>query len=163
MPTLKEVSGQHQQRLAGHVERLSVLADQLGRAPWSEVAPGLADEHDFLVTSLIPHMERVETAVHAELDRLLSCRLGMEPLEREHAEIRQLIERLGQMLGSLGTREPASGEAIELNRVAVKLYSMLRVHLREESMYVPILERNLSPEQAEAIASAMEHASRVEF
>ena len=162
MSTLTQIADQHHQKLAGHVERLSVLADGIGVKPWTEVGPGLSDEVDFLKSTLIPHMEKVEGAVHQELDRLLSCRLGMEPLDREHKEIRSLIDRLGELVGP-GSAEPDQGALIELHRVAVKLYSMLRVHLREESMYMPILERNLSPDQADAIAKAMEHAARVEL
>jgi hypothetical protein len=161
MPTLSQVSEEHRRRLMAHVERLPQLADEIGRAPWPEVGARVAGERDFLVGTLIPHMETVDAAVHPELDRLMSCRLGMAPLEREHDEIRKLIAQLGDVSDHLGAREPTPGETIELNRILVKLYSILKVHLREESLYVPILEHNLSPEQAEAIAVAMEHASRV--
>jgi hypothetical protein len=162
MSTLSQVSQEHRQRLMAHVDRLPILADELGTAPWTDVAGRIADEHDFLVSTLVPHMEAVEAAVHPELDRLMSCRLGMAPMEREHAEIRRLIGRLGE-LAALSGREPTPGETIELNRVLVKLYSIVKIHLREESLYVPILEHNLLPEQAEAIAVGLEHASRVEL
>ena len=161
--TLTRVSEEHRQKLASHVDRLPLLADEIGRAPWTEVAAGIAGEHEFLTSTLIPHMQRVEEAVHTELDRLLSCRLGMEPLDREHKEIRRLIDRLGEMADQFGTHGPAPAEAIELNRVLVKLYSILKVHLREEALYVPLLERNISVDQAETIALAMEHAARVEL
>jgi hypothetical protein len=163
MPTLSRVSEQHRKKLAGHVERLPLLADEIGRSPWKEVGPRLADELDFLTSTLVPHMQTVEEAVHSELDRLLSCRLGMEPLEREHKEIRRLIDLWSAMTTRRGAVEPSHGEVIELNRIVVKLYSILRIHLREEAMYVPILEHNLSTDQAEAIALAMEHAARIEL
>lgn len=161
--TLTRVSEEHRQRLASHVDRLPLLADEIGRASWAEVAAGIADERGFLTTTLVPHMQMVEEAVHTELDRLLSCRLGMEPLDREHKEIRSLIDRLGEMTDRFGIQGPSPVEAIELNRVLVKLYSILKIHLREEAMYVPILEHNVSVAQAEAIAVAMEHAARVEL
>lgn len=163
MSTLTQVSQEHRQRLAVHVETLPRLADDIGVAPWPELAARIADEHAFLVSTLIPHMETVEAAVHPELDRLMSCRLGMAPLEREHEEIRRLIAQLGICAARSANSAPTQGEAIELNRILVKLFSILKVHLREEALYVPILERNLSPEQAEAIALGMEHAARVEL
>ena len=162
MPTLTQTSQEHRDRLMSHIDRLPRLADEVGETKWAEVSARIAAEHDFLVSTLLPHMEAVEAAVHPELDRLLSCRLGMAPMEREHADIRQLIGRLGDLAGA-GAKEPTPGEAIELNRVLVKLYSILKIHLREESLYVPILEHNLSPEQAEAISVAMEHAARIEL
>jgi hypothetical protein len=163
MPTLSQVSQEHRERLMAHVDRLPELADEIGRAAWHDIGPRIAGEHAFLAGTLIPHMEAVDAAVHPELDRLMSCRLGMAPLEREHEEIRKLIGQLGDLVGGLSPREPTSGETVELNRILVKLYSILKVHLREESLYVPILEHNLSPEQADAIGAAMEHAARVEL
>lgn len=163
MPTLSQVSTEHRERLMTHVEHLPQIADEIGSRPWPSVMARLTDEHGFLVETLIPHMETVDAAVHPELDRLMSCRLGMAPLEREHDEIRKLIAQLGGLVDQLSSREPTAGESIELNRVLLKLHSILKIHLREESLYVPILEHNLSPEQAEAIAVAMEHAARVEF
>ena len=163
MSTLTRVSEEHRRRLASHVERLSLLADEIGREPWAGVSAGLAAEHEFLMSTLVPHMQAVEEAVHTEMDRLLSCRLGMEPLDREHVEIRRLIDHLGELAAATGTTEPAPGEAIEMNRVLVKLHSILKVHLREEALYLPILEHNLTAAQAESIAAAMHHAARVEL
>jgi hypothetical protein len=93
----------------------------------------------------------------------MSCRLGMAPLEREHTEIRNLVGRLGDSVGRPADAEPTAGEAIELNRILVKLHSILKVHLREESLYVPILDHNLTPDQAQAIATAMEHVALVDL
>jgi hypothetical protein len=163
MPTLSQVSRQHSERLMAHVDRLPLLADELGRAPWPELQPLLAAERDFLVGTLIPHMENVDAEVHPELDRLMSCRLGMAPLEREHGEIRKLISQLGLSIEHAGASGPTAAECVELNRILVKLFAILKVHLREESLYVPILEHNLSPQQAEALTLAMEHAARVEM
>jgi hypothetical protein len=163
MASLTQVSEQHGQRIMGHVDHLPELADEVGRKPWSQVAPRLADEHDFLVSTLLPHMEKVEAAVHPELDRLMSCRLGMAPLDREHVEIRKLVAQLGGLTTAIEGREPTGGEALELNRILLKLFSIVKAHVREEALYVPILEHNLSEEQTEAIAVAMEHTARVEF
>jgi iron-sulfur cluster repair protein YtfE (RIC family) len=162
-PTLTHVVTEHRERLMRHVDALPALAEEVGQTPWADLAPRLAGQHSFLVSTLVPHMETVEAAVHPELDRLMSCRLGMAPLEREHTEIRKLIEQLGELTRTLGPSEPTSGQSIELNRILLKLYSILKVHLREESLYLPMLEHNLSPEQADAIAVAMEHAARVEL
>ncbi len=160
MPTLTQVSTEHRQRLMPHVDRLPGLADSITTLPWVELAPQVAVEHAFFVEVLVPHMEAVEKGVHVELDRLLSCQLAMEPMEREHAEVRRLVDRLGDF----GRKAILSeGEAIELNRVLVKLYSLLKVHLREESLYVPILERNLTTERCEALVVSMDHARRVEL
>jgi hypothetical protein len=105
-------------------------------------------------------MEAVESGVHQALDQLLSCRLAMEPMEREHAEIRKLIGQFGPLSAD---ESPVAADYVELNRVLVKLYSILKVHLREESMYIPIVEHNLDEQQVSALAASMEHAARVEL
>jgi hypothetical protein len=163
MTTLTQVSERHGQRILAHVDRLPGLADEVRQKPWSQVAARIADELDFLVSTLLPHMETVEAAVHPELDRLMSCQLGMAPLEREHGEIRKLVAQLGELTGALAGREPTDGEKVELDRILLKLSSIMKAHVREEAHYVPILEHNLPEEQAEAIAVAMEHAARVEL
>jgi iron-sulfur cluster repair protein YtfE (RIC family) len=156
---LTQVSAQHDQRILAHLDLLPGLAEEVGRKPWADVEVRLAAEHDFLVSTLLPHIERVEAAVHPELDSLMSCRLGMAPLEREHKEIRKYVAETGELLASLAGREPTVGEVVELNRVLLELFWTLKLHIREERLYLPILERNLSREQAEAIAMAMEHPS----
>jgi hypothetical protein len=62
-------------------------------------------------------------------------------------------------LASLAGREPTVGEVTDLNRVLLKVFWTLRLHLREEGLYLPIVGHNLSREQAEAVAKAMEHPS----
>ena len=160
MSTLTRVSSDHRARLMAHVDELPVLADEIGRIAWPVLRDRIAAEHAFCTSTLIPHMEAVESGIHQELDRLLSCRIAMEPLEREHAQVRQLIERLGAFAAE---ETITAAEELELNRVLMKLYSILRVHLREESRYVPILEHNLGPDELAVLAASMEHTARVEL
>ncbi len=160
MPTLTQVSTEHRERLMAHVDALPGLADEVGTAPWSDLRGRLATEQQFYAATLIPHMEAVEAGIHQELDRLLSCRIAMEPIEREHVQVRELVARLGAIVAEQ-TLTP--GHELELNRVLIKLYSILKVHLREESRYVPILEHNLEPEQLDALVASMDHTARVEL
>jgi hypothetical protein len=160
MPTLTQVSIEQGERLMTHVDELPRLADEIGKAPWLDLRRRIVAEHGFLVSTLIPHMDTVEAGVHAELDRLLSCRLAMEPMDREHTAVRKLIGQLGPLAEKPALSE---GETVELNRVLVKLYAILKIHLREESRYIPILEHNLAPEQIEALVAPLSHAARVQL
>ncbi len=160
MATLTQVSTEHRERLMAHVDALPSLAEELGTTPWPQLRDRLAQEQTFYATTLIPHMEAVEAGIHQELDRLLSCRIAMDPIEREHVAVRELVARLGALTEEQ-TLTP--GHELELNRVLIKLYSILKVHLREESRYVPILEHNLEPEQLDALVASMDHTARVEF
>lgn len=160
MPTLTQVTTEHRERLMAHVDALPKLADQIALVSPAELHERLVAVHAFLTGTLIPHMEAVEAGVHQELDRLLSCRLSMDPMEREHKQVRALIAQLGRL-----SEKPvlADGEKVELNRVLVKLFSVLKVHIGEEAMYIPLLEHNLEPERIDALVASMDHASRVEL
>ncbi len=160
MPTLTQVSTEHGERLMAHVDALPGIADEVGTTPWPELRRRIVAEHEFYATTLIPHMEAVEAGIHRELDRLLSCRIAMEPIEREHVAVRELVGRLGAMAGE---EHITPGHELELNRTLIKLYSILKVHLREESRYLPILEHNLEPQQLEELAASMDHTARVEL
>ena len=160
MPTLTQVSTEHRERLMTHVDALPGLADEVGTTTWSALRRRIAEEQEFYAGTLVPHMNAVEAGIHQELDRLLSCRIAMEPIEREHAEVRKLVERLGALAAE---NVLTAGHELELNRVLIKLYSILKVHLREESRYVPILEHNLDPEKIDALVASMDHIGRVEL
>jgi hypothetical protein len=82
---------------------------------------------------------------------------------REHAEIRKLVAQLGDLSDRLVKPGAPGAESIELTRVLYRLYSILKVPLREESLYIPILEHNLDERAAEGLVVAMDHAARVEL
>ena len=108
-------------------------------------------------------MEAAEQTLYPELERLLQNRHSMTPMRREHGEIRKLVADLGRLQkGSTVGRLP-TGEAVALRRVIFRLYALLKVHLAEEQLYLGIIEQGVSPEGAEALAAAMEHAGTSEF
>ena len=49
--------------------------------------------------------------------------------------------------------------AIGLRRVLYRLYSLLKVHLAEEEMYLRVIERELSAAEKDALARGMDHAA----
>ncbi|MCU0506748.1 MAG: hemerythrin domain-containing protein [Chloroflexi bacterium] len=152
MSHLKQVSDEHRDRLMAHVESLPGLADDIERGSASDAASTLAAEHDFLVQALVPHMAAVETSVYPELDRLLSCRLAMTPMAREHETIRMLVIRLGEIRGDLTA---GTGDRAEIAGLLRQLHDTLEPHLREEDHYVPILDHYLEAGRADAVASAV--------
>ena len=82
----------------------------------------------------------------------------MAPMRREHADLRRLIESMGQYheMVTAGTLGPA--EAMGLRRALYRLHAMLRVHLAEEELYLRVLNRHLSEEEKDELARGIEHA-----
>ena len=150
MTSLTQVSVERRDRLMAHVDSLPGLADAIAQGADGAEAR-LASEEAFLVTSLVPLMDATERLLYPELDRLLSCRLAMTPMEREHAEVRRLIGQLG-CLRTAGRTDTRAGEVAT---VLGRLHALLASHLADESSYARILERNVDGVFADALAGAM--------
>ena len=101
-------------------------------------------------------MEAVEAAVHPTLERLVADRLTSVPMAAEHQEIRRLVAALG----AFTTSDPAHANrlgVLALRRILLRLYMLLKTHLSEEELYIPILEDRLTPAQEAALARALDH------
>jgi len=159
MQVVTETSHHHQDVMLPHVDALLALAESIGTASTVALREQLDVACHFLEEQLIPHMEMAEANLFPALEGLLSDTHALAPLRREHAEVRRLIEELRRLRDQLTVAPMSAGTAIALRRVLMKLFTLLRVHLEEESHYLPILDKNLSRADAQAIAAGMQHAS----
>lgn len=161
MQPLTRVSHEHHDLLWRYVNQLNDLADCLNcdcldSARLVAQLPQLREVHDGLMNRLIPHMEAVEAAVHPTLERLLADRQTGVPMAAEHQEIRRLVTALG----AFTIDDPAHADRVAvlaLRRVLLRLYVLLKTHLSEEELYIPILEDRLTPAQEAALARALDH------
>jgi hypothetical protein len=161
MQPLTRISHEHHDVLWGYVNQLNDLADCLNcdcldSARLVAELPELREVRDGLTNSLIPHMEAVEAAVHPTLERLLADRGTTVPMAAEHAEIRRLVAALGDFVDHPSAHADRIG-VLALRRVLLRLYALLKTHLSEEELYIPILEERLTPPQEAALARALDH------
>ncbi len=163
MRTLPAVSHEHHDRLWHYVNQLDTLAeclncDCLDTARMAGLEPQLRELHHGLTSLLVPHMEAVEAAVYPTIERLLAERGTTAPMAREHAEIRRLVAAIGGF-----ATDPAAhadrGAVLGLRRILLRLYALLKTHLTEEELYIPILEDRLTPAEEQALARALDHAA----
>jgi hypothetical protein len=105
---------------------------------------------------LMPHMDAVEAAVYPTLERILNEREASAPMRLEHEEIRRSVERLGAIVGG---PDPTfdRGSVLALRRVMLRPHVLLKTHLDEEELYLPILEDRLSPQGEAALGRALDH------
>ncbi len=163
MRTLPAVSHEHHDRLWHYVNQLDTMAeclncDCLDTARLAALQPQLRELHHGLTSLLVPHMEAVEAAVYPTIERLLAEHGTTAPMAREHAEIRRLVAAIGGF-----ATDPAvhadRGAVLGLRRVLLRLYALLKTHLAEEKLYIPILEDRLTPAEEQALARALDHAA----
>lgn len=157
--SLPSVAHQHHDTIQAHVDRLPELAAMLGRAAPAEFAAAFERECHFVTGQLVPHMEAIETALYAELERVMGGRHSMAPMRDEHQLLRDLISSLCRYRAELLAGDDlAEADEIGLRRVLYRLFSILKVHLAEEELYLGVLDGALGEPEKERLARAIEHA-----
>lgn len=155
--TLK-VGHQHHAELLPHVDNLRILADDIQELGGERLRERLGAELAFVDEQLIPHMEMAERNLYPELQRLFEDPRAMAPMQREHLELRRLIDQARAMRERLPDGNVAIHDEILLRRVLYRLFVMMRVHLFEEERYLAIIDRNASDPELRALAEGMRHA-----
>jgi hypothetical protein len=163
MQNLPRVSHEHHDRLWHYVVQLDELADRLSSDSLDttrliEELPDLRELHDGLTRMLIPHMDTVEAAVYPTLERLFADRHTTAPMAIEHIEIRRLVGAIGEFADH-PEGHADRGAALALRRVLLRLHALLKAHLAEEALYIPILEDRLTPVEEAALARALDHVA----
>ncbi len=156
--TLPHVAHEHHERLAHHIDHMPAVGDLLSTTGGAELESQVREMCSFLTDLLIPHMEASERALYPELERMLQNRHSMTPMRHEHTEIRGLIDELVRRSGRLGEVHVSVADVVGLRRLIFRLYSLLKVHLAEEQLYLGIVEHGVSADVGAALAAAMEHA-----
>jgi len=153
MHALPNAAHAHHAALVPHVETLGALAGELAE-PSPDYLERLRAEHRFLTGQLMPHMEQIEATLYPELERLMQNRHSMAPMRREHEDLRGLAAEVGALM----TRELDLATRTRLRRVLYRMHALLLTHLAEEQAYLGVLDHNLSDEEQQSLARAMEHA-----
>ena len=125
----------------------------------ADFAADFATECEFISTQLVPHIEAIELTLYGELDRVMEHRHSMDPMREEHDRLRALFASLYEFGHAIDRGQFGPEEALALRRVLFRLYSLLKVHLSEEEMYLAVLERDLTSEQKAVLARGIDHAA----
>ena len=157
--SLDETSHEHHERIMAHVDALPGLADMIDKVDMGTFARHFDAECEFISTQLVPHIEAIETTLYTALDRLMGKRHSMEPMREEHARLRRLFTSLCHYRQAIERGQFDKEETIALRRVMFRLYSLLKVHLAEEEMYLHVIDRDLSAEEKDALARGIDHAA----
>jgi hypothetical protein len=80
-------------------------------------------------------------------------------MREEHATVRELIAELGQYQVHADHCTWDELEGLALRRALYRLHALLKVHLAEEEQYLTVLDRSLGPEEKDALARRLEHAT----
>jgi hemerythrin-like domain-containing protein len=158
MRSLPDTSHEHHEKIEPHVDRLPELAELIGRVTPEEFEVRFQEECSFISGRLVPHMEAIETTLYGRLEELMGRRHSMAPMRREHEQLRTLFASLCRYSELVAEGNLGPADQIGLRRVLYRLFSILKVHLAEEELYLGVLDRNLSDEEKDSLARGIDHA-----
>jgi hypothetical protein len=158
MRSLPDTSHEHHELIEPHVDRLPELAEMIGRVKPDAFSVAFQEECSFIVGRLVPHMQAIETTLYDRLEQVMDSRHSMAPMRREHEELRGLFASLCHYSELVAAEQLGDADRVGLRRVLYRLYSMLKVHLAEEQLYLGVLDRNLSADEKDLLAQGIDHA-----
>jgi iron-sulfur cluster repair protein YtfE (RIC family) len=148
------------QELLPNIERLRDVADAVGDALTAELRQGLDAVFDFLTHHLIPHAQAEEHALYPVVARVMGAPRATATMSRDHVEVGRLVEELSVLRAQVSEAPLEQAQVKALRRVLYGLYVLVKVHFaKEEEVYLPLLDANLTPDDARRMFSAMEQAA----
>ena len=160
MSPLPQTGHEHHERIREHIDHLPELADMLEQRPVpDEFAPRFAVECEFFTGTLLPHIQVVEENVYPELERLQQNRHSMAHLRREHDEMRAIIEQMHEYKETVSAGGLKPTMAMDMRRLCIKFYALVKTHVGEEEEYLRVLQGNLSEGEQAVVEQGLEHSS----
>ena len=160
MNTLTQPLRDEHKELYPKVDRILQVADLVGEAPVAEIRRGVEEVYDFLAYHLKPHAEAEDAALYPVVQKVLGSPDATKTMSRDHVEVGSYINELASIRTGLtgDTWTPAQDKS--LRRALYGVYALVKVHFaKEEEVYLPILDRRLTPESAQEMFEAMEAAA----
>jgi len=160
MTTLTQPLRDEHKELYPHIESLKNAGLSV-HGTLNQASLDLIDEaYAFLTTHLLPHARAEEAALYPVVQKVMGSPYGTATMSRDHVEVDRLTQELGALRQNLTATEIGAKKANELKLVLYGLYTLVKVHFaKEEEVYLPLLDANLTADEARAMFKAMEAAA----
>lgn len=153
MSNIQEAMHNHHQTMA---ETLDKHVAALVAQPETADTLGLVE---FLQRELLPHAKGEEAHLYPAVDPLIKAHgSATATMSVDHAYIERYIQQIAtatkDVQSKSGTEQAAASE--HLKHLALQLQAIFQLHLeKEETVYLPLFETYVSPEQQQHILDAM--------
>lgn len=162
-PRVTEPLRAEHQKLRPHIEALAAAGDAIGTAPLEEQRKKVHASYTFLSKQLIPHAVAEDKVLYAKVDSLIGrsgSTRATDTMRRDHTEIDTLTNKLGELDKNLQRSTPSPAQERQLRRVLYSLNSIVDLHFaKEDEVYLPLLDRELTAAQAQQLFEQMEKIS----
>ncbi len=149
--------------LVPHIAAMATAGDSIGSAPQADQVKQVHASYEFLTKQLIPHAVAEDEVLYAEVNRLVGSNGSTDATDtmvRDHTEVGTLTEQLGKLGGRLEKGKISTAEEQDLRQVLYTLNGVVGLHFaKEEEVYLPLLDRELTAEQAQAMFEEMEQVT----
>jgi len=143
--------------LRPHVELIRVAADAVGEVPLPILRDLTNTVLGFLVRELIPHAREEREILYRTVEQATQSPGSTATMNREHLEVSKMADQLGDLHALTVAEAELSDRTIrDLRRVLYGLYALVNLHfLKEEEIYVDILDHRLSPTEKDVLVAAL--------
>jgi iron-sulfur cluster repair protein YtfE (RIC family) len=150
MGITQPIRDDHRHLLEG-IESLKDAGDLIGEVAFEIARKETEEVLHFLRDQLIPHARAEEAILYPVVGRLMGASGTTRTMTRDHLEISVLTGKL--------ERAVEERDLQMMRRLLYGLYHLVSLHfLKEEEIYLPLLDQHLTWDQAEDLFHAM-HAS----
>jgi len=160
MTTLTQPLKDEHKELYPHIESLKQAGLAVHGSLNQASLEAIDEAYRFLTTHLLPHAHAEEAALYPAVQRAMGTPYGTATMSRDHVEVERLTQELASLREGLAASEIGAAKANELKRVLYGLYTLVKVHFaKEEEVYLPLLDQNLTAKEAREMFEAMEAAA----
>lgn len=158
LSTLRE----EHERFRPQVAQLLQAADAVGYVPVAELRALLDYSCTFLTDHLLPHARAEETSLYQEVGHILGSQEATLTMCHDHLAIAQLAGELATLRSEVSGEVLSMDQARAIRRVLYGLHTLISAHFeKEEGIYLPLLERNLTRGEARRVCAALHTAALV--
>lgn len=153
---MNRVREEHREMLP-HVKAMRTTAELIGHTPHSVVVARCEEALQFVRHHLLPHARAEEQFLYPVLDRLERARLGSALLRWDHELMEKLSEDLRREWEKLVSNRLMTDDVERrVRETLLGLHDLIVGHFgKEDDLVIPLLEANLSQEEADEIEHDM--------
>lgn len=142
MPVLSDHIRAEHKGIQPHLNAILTTAHAVGEVPVAIFLEMTEEVIDFLAHELLPHAQHEDDAIYTAVEQALGAIGATNSMKREHVGIRQYVDSLIDIRGSLKTAHSISEENVRaLRRILYGLHALITMHLTvEEDVYLPLLD-----------------------
>lgn len=146
-------------RFAGQVDAIRAAADGISDTPGPDVPAAVRDVLGWLRGELAAHARAEEAVLYPAVAAALGSPDATRTMVEDHRRLRTLTDELTPLADAFGAGPLSLTQLTSLRRVLYGLHALVSIHLlKEEEVYLPILDAALTADEAEELYAEMQEA-----